>query len=158
MTSVDEARMPAFLSFCFWVATACCCANKGTDISILAVGATRLRKTPRVKAMALQLWNQLQEGEKKVATTEEGQKTKPSKAASLAAALQTASTKQKKKPTKGQRAAPVTPQKQQKQRKPRKMASGAGPSDPSSGGSSGNSKSNNSGNIKENTRGHIISR
>ena len=105
VTSVDEAHMPAFLSFCCWVATACCCANKGTDISILAVEATRLRKTPRVKAMALQLWNQLQEGEKKVATTEEGQKKKPSKTALLAAALQTASTKRKKRPTKGQRAA-----------------------------------------------------
>ena len=122
VSSVTEAHMPDYLSLCAWVATACCCANKGNDTSILAVRAIRVRRSPRVKEVARQLWSKFQGREATVATTKGGQKKKPSKMRSLTTALQAASARQQKKPAKGQRAAPVTPR---KRRKPRKRASSA---------------------------------
>ena len=139
-SEVDAAHMPNYLALCAWVATACCCANKGTDTSILAVKAIFPRRTPRLRAVALQMWNELQDEEKAVATQKGGQR-KSGKTASLAAALHTASARRRKKPTKGQKAAHVTPPKRWK---PRKMASGAGPSEPGSGGSSSSEDSSDS--------------
>ena len=133
VASVDEAHMPDYLSLCAWVATACCCATKGTDTSILAVEATRPRRTTRVRALALQLWDKFQGGGAASATRKRGQK-KTSKAKSIAVAVSvTAGARRHKKPPKRQMAAPVTPP---SRHKPRKRANSAASSDPSSESSS----------------------
>jgi hypothetical protein len=73
----DKANWPGYLSFCTWVATACCTDND-SDTSILAIEARLLRRTAKVKEEARRLWNVFQSAEAKMATMKKRQQ-KPSK-------------------------------------------------------------------------------
>jgi hypothetical protein len=137
----DTADWPGYLSFCTWVATACCTDND-SDTSILAIEARLLRRTAKVKEEARRLWNVLQSAEAKMATMKKRQQ-KPSKERGRTAVPITAGVRQLKKPTKPKwpRPAAVTPQ---KKRKLPKKGSRTVSSDPSSESSSSSDSSSSS--------------